>query len=344
MIHEIPKLEILKELKKLNTRRVLIQSPEGLRREAEDLANFLEEKGFEVILHGEINYGACDIADEEAKLLGCDVVIHLGHSYMKLPLKVPVIFVPAFAKVSVVNALKRNIDEIRKLGRRIVLTTTTQHIHQIKEAKKFLEENGFKVLIGKGDSRVSWPGQVLGCNYSTAKIDGDGILFIGSGTFHPLGLAIATGKRVLAINPYSGDCMWMDELAERFIRKRWAQIAKALDAKKFGIVISTKRGQLRLAEAKRILKLLKDHGRDAKLIVMNEVSYHKLEGFSFDAYVVVACPRIPLDDYEAWRKPVLTPKEVEILLKIKEEYEFDEIPGGERKNDEPLGISIHNSC
>ena len=167
------------------------------------------------------------------------------------------------------------------------------------------------------------------------------MLFIGAGYFHPLGVAVATRKPTLAINPYSGDAIWMNDEAERLIRKRWAQIAKAMDARSFGVVTSTKKGQLRLAEAKRIVRLLREHGKEAKLLLMNHISYPQLEGFSFDAYVVVACPRVPIDDYENWRKPVLTPREVEMLLGLREEYEFDEILGVERSEDEPMGISIH---
>ncbi|WP_456444207.1 diphthamide synthesis protein, partial [Thermococcus sp.] len=58
-------------------------------------------------------------------------------------------------------------------------------------------------------------------------------------------------------------------------------------------------------------------------------------------YVVVACPRVPVDDYESWRKPVLTPREVEILLGLHNEYEFDEILDVDRKVDEPLKVSVH---
>lgn len=339
-MHEIPLEDVLIELRKLNAHRVLIQSPEGLRKEAEELAMFLEENGIEAILYGEVNYGACDPADREAKLLGCDALIHLGHSYMRLHLEVLTIFVPAFARVEIVPALEKNLSEIRKLGRRIVLVTTAQHVHKLEEAREFLEKCGFEVLIGKGDSRVSWPGQVLGCNFSSAKVEGDGILFIGAGYFHPLGVALATKKSTLAINPYSGDALWMDEEAERLIRKRWAQIAKAMDAQSFGVVISTKKGQLRLGEAKRVIKLLREQGRKAGLIAMDHISYPKLEGFSFDAYVVVACPRVPVDDYENWRKPVLTPTEVEVLLGLREDYAFDEILGIRRELDESIGISV----
>ena len=340
-MHEVSMEEILKKLRELNAERVLIQTPEGLKSEAQALADFLEENGIEAILSGDINYGACDPADTEAKRLGCDALIHLGHSYMTLHLEVPTIFVPAFAEVDVVPALERNIDEIKKLGERIALVTTAQHIHQLEGAKAFLEGNGFEVLIGKGDSRVSWPGQVLGCNFSAAKTDADGVLFIGAGYFHPVGVAMAVKKPTLAINPYSGDAIWMDREAERLIRKRWAQIAKAMDAERFGVITSTKKGQLRLAEAKRIVKLLRERGKYARLMAMNHISYPALEGFDFDAYVVVACPRVPIDDYENWRKPVLTPREVEILLGLRDEYEFDEILGVERKADEPLGIALH---
>jgi len=276
-----------------------------------------------------------------AKLLGCDALIHLGHSYMRLHLEVPTIFVPAFAKVDVVPALEKNLKEIKKLGRRIALVTTAQHIHELGKAREFLEKQGFEVVIGRGDSRVSWPGQVLGCNFSAAKVDADGVLFIGAGYFHPLGVALAVKRPTLAINPYSGDAIWMDDEAERLVRKRWAQIAKAMDAQSFGVVVSTKKGQLRLAEARKVMELLRKHGREVRLVAMDHISYQKLEGFSFDAYVVVACPRVPIDDYENWRKPVLTPREVELLLGLKEEYEFDEILGAERDKDEPLGIVVH---
>ncbi|NJE45839.1 diphthamide biosynthesis enzyme Dph2 [Thermococcus sp. GR7] len=340
-MHEIDEREILKVLGELKAKRVLIQTPEGLKREAQFLADFLEDSGIEAIISGDINYGACDPADREAKALGCDALIHLGHSYMRLNLEVPTIFVPAFAKVDVLPALEKNLDEIKKLGRKIALVTTAQHIHQLEKAKEFLESAGFEVLIGAGDGRVSWHGQVLGCTFTAAKVDADGVLFIGAGYFHPIGVALATKKSTLAVNPYSGDAIWMEKEAERIIRKRWAQIAKAYDAKKFGVVVSTKKGQLRLAEAKKIVELLREHGKYARLIAMNYISYSALEGFDFDAYVVVACPRVPIDDAENWRKPVLTPPEVEILLGLREDYQFDEILGGKREKDEPLGIALH---
>ncbi len=330
--HEVDVRSVLERLRRLNARRVMVQSPAGLRREAIALAEFLEGEGMEVILHGNVNYGACDPADHEARLLGCDALLHLGHSMIPMSLEVPTVFIPAFAKVDVVKALEKNLSEIRRLGRRIGVTTTVQHVNQLETAGRFLEAKGFQVVTGSGDSRVQWPGQVLGCNFSAARVEVDGLLFIGSGYFHPLGVALAVKRPVLAINPYSGDALWMEGEVERTIRRRWAMIALAMDAESFGVVVSTKRGQLRLAEAKRVLSLLRESGRKARLIAMNNIRYPELEGFGheFDAYVVVACPRVPIDDAGNWRKPVLTPREVEMMLGLREGYEFDEIKGTPR--------------
>ncbi len=51
-MHEVPFGEILEKLQELNAQRVLIQTPEGLKREAQELADFLEENGIETIIRG----------------------------------------------------------------------------------------------------------------------------------------------------------------------------------------------------------------------------------------------------------------------------------------------------
>ena len=56
--------------------------------------------------------------------------------------------------------------------------------------------------MGPAGGRIKHPGQVLGCCYSTAReLYLDEYLFIGTGQFHPLGIALATGKRVVTADP-----------------------------------------------------------------------------------------------------------------------------------------------
>ncbi|MCK5310177.1 MAG: diphthamide synthesis protein, partial [Thermoplasmata archaeon] len=50
-----------------------------------------------------------------------------------------------------------------------------------------------------------------------------------------------------------------------------------------------------------------------------------------DAWISTACPRLAIDDYSTYEKPILTPIELEILLgkRAWEEYAFDEILEGQ---------------
>ena len=60
---------------------------------------------------------------------------------------------------------------------------------------------------------------------------------------------------------------------------------------------------------------------------MDYVSPDLLLPYNLDAFVMTACPRIAIDDSAMYKKPVLTPNELEIVLGIKEwdEYQMDEI-------------------
>ena len=55
-----------------------------------------------------------------------------------------------------------------------------------------------------------------------------------------------------------GEARKIEEFADRILRIRSARIAKAMDAKRFGIIVSSKKGQSRLELAKNIKSMLED--------------------------------------------------------------------------------------
>jgi 2-(3-amino-3-carboxypropyl)histidine synthase len=93
-------------------------------------------------------------------------------------------------------------------------------------------------------------------------------------------------------------------------------------------LISSKEGQFRIELAKQIKKILEDEGMEGFLILMDNITpealmpYMDLEGF-----VVTACPRIAIDDSQMYKKPLITPQELEIVLNKRkwEDYQLDEI-------------------
>ena len=85
----------------------------------------------------------------------------------------------------------------QKLG----LVGSIQHLHLLPDYVKRLEKAGFDVEIPIGGERLTFPGQVLGCNYSGDDPSIGHYLFLGSGDFHPIGLVLHTGKPLAMLDP-----------------------------------------------------------------------------------------------------------------------------------------------
>ena len=166
---------------------------------------------------------------------------------------------------------------------------------------------------------------MLGCDFSSALNISDNVDFYlcWRGRFHPLGVAISTEKKVFAF-----DCdgiYSLNDYKDKILKERFGAIFRAKDSKKFGIIVSSKKGQKRMALAKTIKRRIEKSNFSADIILIDDVSPDKLYGFYYDSYVVCACPRIGIDDAKRYKKPLLTPKELEILLDGKEEYVMDQI-------------------
>lgn len=307
-------------IKEKRSRNIGLQFPEGLKRKALGIAKEIEENtGANVIISGNPCFGACDIDTSISGMV--DVLFHFGHSEMGKHDNV--YFIEARSDIDVLPAVDAALDLLKKS--RVGLITTVQHIHKLDEICEFLMEHGKECITGKGDLRIGYPGQVLGCNFSSARVECNEILYVGGGMFHPLGAAISTGKRVIAADPYMKNAIVIDP--EKFLRKRGGYIARSIDADVFGIIVSTKSGQNRMKLAERLKETLKKHGRTGQIILMDLVTPEQLIQFKADAYVNTACPRITIDDAERFHAPVLTPQEFEVAVGERkwEALEMDEI-------------------
>ena len=310
----IPVSDLVRRLSERGAKRVALQFPAGLARQAPEVAAALRDAGFEVIVSGDPCYGACDLALDT--LTYADVLVHFGHAPVEE--RSSVIYEPVRIDFDV-SVLARALPLLE--SRRIGLVTTVQHVHLVGAMAAYLGKHGIETVVAPGDGRTPLPGQVLGCNFAAARATGaDEILFVGTGVFHPTGIQLATRARVVALDPFTGEARIVD--ASRLVRRRAAVMAKAEDAASFGIIVSTKSGQQRMGLARR-LAALSDR---AFLVAMREVSPAGMLDLGFGAYVNTACPRLAYDDQIRFPVPVLTPPEFEILCGARawEDYAIDE--------------------
>lgn len=318
--------ETVAKIRELGAQMVGLQFPDGLRVHATRLARKIEnETEATALISGDACYGACDLSDRSMEGL-VDVLIHWGHTALPLDYRVPVLFVEAYSTMEVFGSVEealKLLEDYETVG----LVTTTQHLYLLDDLANFLEGNGKKVQMGVGKGTLR--GQVLGCNFSSARgLSVDAFLYIGSGNFHPLGLKLSTYKPVIIADPYMNEAREIDEFTDRILRKRFAKIALSMEAKSFGILVSSKEGQMRLEMARSLKNLIQDQGREAYLILLDNIKPDLLMAFrDLEAFVVTACPRIAIDDDQIYEKPLITPYELEIALGMRdwEDYQIDEI-------------------
>jgi 2-(3-amino-3-carboxypropyl)histidine synthase len=320
---------IVKIIKDKGYSFVGLQLPEGLKDRAVEIADAVRDKtDCDVIISAAPCFGACDLADDSMRCLGVEVLFHFGHAPIFKEGMVPVEYIEVHDDKDPASLMKANL---KKFDRKVGLVTTIQHVHVLKEIKKILEEKGFEVKIGKGGGRIKHAGQVLGCSFESAKSvasDVDNFIYIGSGNFHALGVALVTGKKTFAVDPMLGEVRDLSEIKDKILRQRHAKIAMSRDAKAFGIIIGEKRGQMRKALAIKLKKMIEEKGKKAYLLYLNEITPDNLLPFrKLDAFVNTACPRISIDDAGKFKGPVLTSVELEIVLGAREweDYKLDEI-------------------
>ncbi len=321
---------VIERLKEIKAKRILLQLPDGLKPHVFDYFNELS-KNFNVIVSSSGFYGACDTGTMD-EWKNVDAVVQLGHTEIpNVNYKVPVIF------EEYINEDHRSFNDLdlteleRNNYKNISLAYSIQYRQSAEELSKFLKEKGYNVSMGKHDSRLKYDGQLLGCNFSPLhdqESRNDCHIIVSTGVFHALGAQLSVEKEVFILDmsePFRLRSMKSE--AERHIRRRYANMARALEAEKFVVVVDTKVGQYRMKLAEKMIKEIQDMGKSAVLAYSNESSPVEFENMMADCLIFTGCPRVATDDFDRYKSPILTAQEFNMIFKKKGngKYIMDEI-------------------
>lgn len=301
--------EAIEELRKIKARKIFIQFPEGLTLRIQDIVKELEKNGFEAVVCLEKCFGACDVKENEAKLLGCDAILHIGHEKFVTKTKLPVVYWEYFIEIDPSPILEKEFEKLKDF-KKIGLVTSIQFVKTIPEIKGFLEEGGKEVFVHKS---LQHPGQILGCNLEAAKAiekKVDCFLCISAGKFYGLGLSLVSKKPMLNLDLERKEIYSLEDFRKKIQKITVWNKAQLKDAKRIGILVSWKLGQLK--QPFELRKKLENQGKEVFILAMDEITPEKLEGLKLDFLVNCGCPRIGIDDLEKYRLPILNCDETDL--------------------------------
>lgn len=307
---------VVKEIKDRKAKLVLLQLPEGLKQEAIRLVNHFESKtSSEIIVSGETCWGGCDLALDEAKNLGADLIVHYGHVPFIKKVDFPILYVEMKDNTPIKSLLEKSKKELIKF-KKLGLVCSVQHMYQLEEAKKYFESLGKEVIIPSKKGYAYYDGHVVGCEYNSLKTisnNVDAFVVIGN-QFHSLGAALAVRNPVYLLDVYNQEVVDMSKLRDKVIKQRFAAIEKVKNEKKIGIIVGMKPGQ-KFGSYKVIKKKFEDTGKEVIIITMTEISKDKLINFhGIKAFVELACPRIAVEDYDKYDQALITFREALVAI------------------------------
>ncbi|PAA69921.1 hypothetical protein BOX15_Mlig023288g1, partial [Macrostomum lignano] len=297
--------------------RIALQFPEGLQMFACTIADALHSAcNVDCVLLGDVAYGACCVDDYTAVLLGCQLLVHYGHSCLvpidqTASVKMLYVFVDiAFDTQHLLDSVRTNLSSQTRLA----LLGIVQFVASLQSLKKQLEDSGFSVIVPQ--CKPLSPGEVLGCTAPRLQDTVDAILFIGDGRFH-LESAMLANPHLPAYqyNPYDKRLTCERFAHDEVLRNRQAAIEAAKSACTFGIIQGSlgRQGSVRVVQ--RLEERLAAAGKSCITLLMSEIFPAKLALFpDVEAWVQVACPRLSVDWGAEFPKPLLTPYELCALL------------------------------
>jgi len=306
-------------LRQAKVRSLALQFPEGLLLYATSLADIFQtfvDTIEDVVILGDVTYGACCIDDYTAASLGCDFLVHYGHSCL-VPVDVtgvPCLYVFVDIKFDVahlVECVKHNFTA----GSDIALAGTIQFASAVQEVREILSTTGYPSLEVPQSKPLS-PGEVLGCTAPVLVERKDAIVFVADGRFHLEAIMIANPTvPAFRYDPYAR-VLTKEEYAHGEMRRvRRDMVNRARGAKSFGIVLGTLGRQGNPAILEHLEKRMKGKGLPYTVFLISEMNPHKMSLLKgADAFVQIACPRLSIDWGEDFIKPVLTPYEAEVCL------------------------------
>lgn len=321
----IDEKRIFDEIKRRSPVSVALNGPDGiLPRIQETATRIMESFGIPAYVLADSCFGTCDMNTNGAKVLGAEILFHIGHTINSTSFGENIVLVDAFDDISFDKVATKCAENFR--GKKVSLLTDSQHLHEVENVRSILEKGGVAVVIGKGKGQLN-DGQVFGCEFYPAMEASDSVdanVFMGQSNFHAAGVALSTGRPTFVLDPYFNEIRDVTEFAQTLQKKSILAVYKAAESETFGIVVGLKEGQFSKVTALKFKRELEALGKKVQLFAITDITDDKLRNLKgIDSFIQVACPRISTDNH--FHKPVLSTPQANALIKILKKEEVGSI-------------------
>uniref|UniRef100_G1Q6G6 2-(3-amino-3-carboxypropyl)histidine synthase subunit 1 n=1 Tax=Myotis lucifugus TaxID=59463 RepID=G1Q6G6_MYOLU len=306
---EIPK--IIWRDQQAQAKKVALQMPEGLLLFCTIVAILERFTEAEVMVMGDVTYGACCVDDFTATALGADFLVHYGLSFLvsmdtsAQDLRVLYVFVDV--QIDTTHLLDSICLTFPPASALDLVSTI-----QVSILQAVAQELKAEYRMSVPQCKPLSPGEILGCTSPYLPKEVEAVVYLGDGPFHLESVMIANPDvPAYRYDPYSK--VLSREHSDHTNRQE--TIATARSAKSWGLILGTLgRGSPKILE--HLESRLQALGLPFVRLLLPKIFPSKLSLLpQVDVWVQVACPRLSIDWGTAFPKPLLTPYEAAVALR-----------------------------
>jgi len=312
---EVPKT--IWRIRRDGFKRVALQLPEGLTMFATTLSDIIETfTEAETVIMADVTYGACCVDDFSAKALGCDLMVHYGHSCLvpvdqTTNIKMLYIFVDIkIDSLHFVESLKVSLEKEEQVS----LVSTIQFVATLQAVARDLNSEGWKVEVPQ--AKPLSPGEILGCTSPDMR-SSQALVYLGDGRFHLESAMIANPLvKAYRYDPYSKVLSREYYDHDLMKKNRHQAIETAKQADTWGLILGTLGRQGNPNVLEHIKKKAESLNKKVITVLLSEIFPQKLALMpQVGAWVQIACPRLSIDWGLAFHAPILSPYEAAVAMK-----------------------------
>jgi len=312
---EVPKT--IWRIRRDGFKRVALQLPEGLTMFATTLSDIIETfTEAETVIMADVTYGACCVDDFSAKALGCDLMVHYGHSCLvpvdqTTNIKMLYIFVDIkIDSLHFVESLKVCLEKEEQVS----LVSTIQFVATLQAVARDLNSEGWKVEVPQ--AKPLSPGEILGCTSPDMR-SSQALVYLGDGRFHLESAMIANPLvKAYRYDPYSKVLSREYYDHDLMKKNRHQAIETAKQADTWGLILGTLGRQGNPNVLEHIKKKAESLNKKVITVLLSEIFPQKLALMpQVGAWVQIACPRLSIDWGLAFHAPILSPYEAAVAMK-----------------------------
>lgn len=338
----------IRQIKRRNSKRVALQFPEGIIHLSTVISDIIRcnTDVDSVIILSDVVYGACCIDDISAYLMGCDLLVHYGHSCLfeipKCLLGVIYVFVEISIDVSHCIEMAQTHIDLSSLA----VLGTIQYNSAVRKVKQALQDRDSQRLLPElpnqndpptqttqtspSTAAVAIPrvmplsvGEVLGC--TSPLVAAANVLFLAEGRFHLESVMIQNpDKKFFRYCPATKTLHQEHHDYSEFRAIRRDKQAAARECSSFLVIFGTLGRQGGSLILDRVIRSLQQQSRPYTVAYLSELDEELLAHLAPSTAVVeIACPRLAIDWGSTFAPPILTPFEYFTLEAPAPNYPMD---------------------